>query len=374
MIQYPFFSLPPKSQQTMPSAPRKLLKDQYELLQRDLGQGTYGKVKLAINRSNNKKCAIKIISKNYINQYNAKQHIDNEINYLQCCKHKNIVEFIENFEDKENVYIVLEHCQNGTLYELIKKKKVFSEDEAFSYFYQIAQAIQYLHEKDIVHRDIKSDNVLLQNNTVKLCDFNWSIYLPNGGKAQPCICGTTEYMPPEVVKKLKHDKGVDVWALGILLHYMLHGELLFKAKSKEELHEKICNKQLIKFNENLSSECKQLLQQMLAHTKRFNIQQVLNSEWVIKMLTTKNISHPLELTPIKNRSSAYELTRFSVISESTCFSSSKFTTKSYDIESPFKQSNNWVNQTPQPSQPLKVKSTALNQNITAFRVEKRQFD
>ncbi|CAD8083874.1 unnamed protein product [Paramecium primaurelia] len=371
MNQY-YYNLPPKPSKPTTVAPqtqKKLLKDQYEILQIELGSGTYGKVKLALNHAINKTYAIKIISKSYMKQIFATQHILNELNYLQGCKHKNIVEYIEHFEDRDNIYIILEYCRHGTLQDLIRKKNKLTEEEAFHYFYQIAQAILYLHEKDIIHRDIKADNILLQNSNVKVCDFNWSTFLPNGSKAKPCICGTTEYMPPEVIKKESHDKGVDIWALGILLYYMLHGELLFRAKQKEELYEKICNRQPIKFNKNLSKECQLLFQQMLAHQKRINIQQVLNSDWVIKMLKCKNNSHFIKLTPIKCRSTTQESTRFSIVSDSTHFSSSKFTAKSHDIQSPEKQSN--INQAPQDQHPKKVNSSALDQNNPAFRVEKK---
>ncbi|CAD8093936.1 unnamed protein product [Paramecium sonneborni] len=378
MNYYSFYNLPSQPQTVQPQIHKKLHKDQYEILQIELGSGTYGKVKLAINNVQNKKFAIKIvtnlyikISKSYIKQIYATQHILNELNYLSGCKHKNIVEYVEHFEDRDNIYIVLEYCGQGTLDELIKKKKKLNEEEAFHYFYQIAQAILYLHEKDIVHRDIKADNILLQNSDVKVCDFNWSTFLPNGGKAKPCFCGTTEYMPPEIIRKEKHDKAVDIWSMGILLYYMLHGELLFRAKEKEELHEKICNKQLIKFNQKLSTECLFLLQQMLAHQKRINIYQVLNSDWVIKMLKSKNNLHSLELTPIKNRSTAQESTRFSFQSNSTRLSNSKFTTKSQYIESPQKIRD--LNYGVTDQNPKKVKSSALDQNNPAFRVEKRYF-
>ncbi|CAD8151968.1 unnamed protein product [Paramecium octaurelia] len=367
MHQYQFYPLPPQPSTIAPQ--KKLLKDKYEVLQIELGSGTYGKVKLVLDSVNKKKFAMKIISKSYMKQIFATQHILNELNYLQGCKHKNIVEYIEHFEDRENIYIVLEYCGQGTLEELIKKKQKFTEEEAFHYFYQIAQAILYLHEKDIVHRDIKADNILLQNSNVKVCDFNWSIFLPNGGKAKPCSCGTTEYMPPEVIKKEKHDKGVDIWALGILLYYMLQGELLFRAKQKEELNEKICNKQSIKFNEKVSKECLQLFQQMLAHQRRINIQQVLNSDWVIKMLKCKQSKNSLELTPIKCNSIGQESTRVSIVSDSSRFSNSKFTAKSQYTESPFKQNN--LNQGVQ--HPMKVRSSAFDQNSSAFRVEKRYF-
>ncbi|CAD8080575.1 unnamed protein product [Paramecium primaurelia] len=367
MYQYPFYTLPPQPSTVAPQ--KKLLKDQYEVFQIELGSGTYGKVKLALNHKINKKFAIKIISKSYVKQIFATQHILNELNYLQGCKHKNIVEYIEHFEDRDNIYIVLEYCEQGTLDELIKIKQKLTEEEAFHYFYQIAQAILYLHEKDIIHRDIKADNILLQNNNVKVCDFNWSIFLPNGGKAKPCVCGTIEYMPPEVITKQKHDKGVDIWSLGILLYYMLHGELLFRSKHKEELYEKICNKQQIKYNEKLSDECKLLFQQMLAHQKRINIQQVLNSDWVIKMLKCKQNQNQLELTPIKCRSTAQESTRVSIVSDSSRFSNSKFTAKSLYTESPYKSKN----QNQEIQYPMKVRSSALDQNNPAFRVEKRYF-
>ena len=119
------------------------------------------------------------------------------------------------------VYYFLEYADNGSLYYYIDTKYGLPEILALRFAYQTALGIEYLHKKQIIHRDIKPENVLLDENfEIKICDFGWSCKDPKDSKRET-ICGTYEYMSPEIVFTKKHDSKVDIWCLGILLYEML---------------------------------------------------------------------------------------------------------------------------------------------------------
>ncbi len=104
------------------------------------------------------------------------------------------------FEDKENVYLILEFAENGSLFSYLRKKQRFSEIEAFVYFFQTCLGIDYLHKKSIIHRDLKPENLLLdKQGNIKLCDFGWSAEALHNSK-RTTYCGTIDYMAPEMIK------------------------------------------------------------------------------------------------------------------------------------------------------------------------------
>lgn len=137
--------------------------------------------------------------------------------------HRNILKIEECFEDLDYIYIVLEYCSFGHIGNL----KKFEESKIFKCIYQINEGLIYMHSKNILHRDIKvydisikPENILLtDSNIIKIIDFNWAI--PYTNHIQPTICGTTEFMPPEVVTFKAHTPRLDVWSLGVLFYVML---------------------------------------------------------------------------------------------------------------------------------------------------------
>lgn len=123
------------------------------------------------------------------------------------------------------VYLLLEYAANGCLFFYIHSQDGLPEHLALRFFYQTALAVQYLHKNKLIHRDIKPENILLDSEfTVKLCDFGWSCYLEDDDYRNS-VCGTYEYMSPEILDNSGHTNKVDVWCLGILLYEMLHGEI-----------------------------------------------------------------------------------------------------------------------------------------------------
>src|SRR3990167_7410948 len=155
-----------------------------------------------------------------------------EIKIHQSLRHPHIIRFEGAVQVEHMVYIMLEYADNGALFFFINPRTGMSEKFAFKFFYQTALALEYLHSKGIMHRDIKPENILLDRNyDSKLCDFGWcaehGAHLPD----DESICGTYEYMPPEIVYEKSHNKEVDIWAIGVLLYELIHGRAPYTAES-----------------------------------------------------------------------------------------------------------------------------------------------
>jgi aurora kinase len=124
------------------------------------------------------------------------------------------------------VYILLENATNSSVFYYIHAREGLPEKIALRFFYQVALAIEYLHDQKIIHRDLKPENLLLDCDfNVKLCDFGWSCYLPDS-EMRRSLCGTIEYMCPEILNNELYDESTDIWALGILLYEFLFGRII----------------------------------------------------------------------------------------------------------------------------------------------------
>ncbi len=170
-------------------------------------------------------------------------------------------------------------------------------------FYQTALAIQYLHERNVIHRDIKPENILFDKNfNVKLCDFGWSC-VNDQEDVRTSVCGTYEYMSPEIVNEKSHTDKVDIWCLGILLYELLHGYPPFKADNMEEIQQEF-NQMNIMINQTISPDCKDLLQRILKVDKnrRYDIDEILEHPAITKLMPEfeKPISNEEFLVMVKN--------------------------------------------------------------------------
>ena len=167
-----------------------------------IGEGTFGKVKLALHKPTKEPVAIKILEKRKINNKKDLERIEKEIKYMKILNHPNIVKIYEIIEDENNFYISMEYVSGGELFNYIVKNKRLEENEASFFYSQIIHIIQEIHRHKICHRDIKPENLLLtQNKTIKIIDFGLSneykYYLDTP-------CGSPCYASPEVIKGLRY--------------------------------------------------------------------------------------------------------------------------------------------------------------------------
>ncbi|XP_044068207.1 NUAK family SNF1-like kinase 1 [Siniperca chuatsi] len=215
------------------------LKHRYEVME-TLGKGTYGKVKKAVERASLKMVAIKSIRKERITDNLDRIHIQREIEITSSLKHPNIIRFHEVFESRDKIVIVMEYASSGELYDYIQERRRLPETEARGLFRQITSAVHYCHKNGVVHRDLKLENILLdQDLNVKLADFGLSNHFQRGTLLQT-YCGSPLYASPEIVKGLPYQgPEVDCWALGVLLYALVYSSMPFDGASHATLIEQI---------------------------------------------------------------------------------------------------------------------------------------
>ncbi len=250
-----------------------------------IGSGSYGKVFLAINKTDKKYYAIKHMKKKDLyKNLKSFRGIYKEIDIQSRINHPNIVKLFYVKENKDAFDLIMEYAKYGNLYYYIKRNNYLSEEKSFKYFIQVVNAVYFLHKNDLIHRDIKPENILMfENGVIKLCDFGWCTKL-NGGQ-RITFCGTVEYMSPEMVNKEEYSKEIDIWSLGILLYEMIHGHSPFKPdKPKFNMNDVIGNIKIkdLKFNKDISEECKELILHLLDRdiSRRYKIEDIYKSKFV----------------------------------------------------------------------------------------------
>ncbi|KAF7659912.1 hypothetical protein LDENG_00291210 [Lucifuga dentata] len=215
------------------------LKHRYEVME-TLGKGTYGKVKKAVERATLKTVAIKSICKERIIDDLDRIHIQREIEITSSLRHPNIIRFHEVFESRDKIVIVMEYASRGELYDYIYERRRLPETEARDIFRQMISAVHYCHKNGVVHRDLKLENILLdQELNVKLADFGLSNHFRRDTLLQT-YCGSPLYAAPEIVKGLPYQgPEVDCWALGVLLYALVYSSMPFDGANHTILTEQI---------------------------------------------------------------------------------------------------------------------------------------
>lgn len=207
-----------------------------------IGQGAYAIVRSAVKKSNNVKFAIKTYEKTKLLDPHRKRSVQREIEILGGLKHQNIIKLYEVIDTGKQLHLVLEYVGGCSLHGYLKRRpnRRLEETEARRIFKQILLGIQYCHQKNVTHRDVKLENLLLdESNNIKIIDFGFSTCFSHEKKVK-MFCGTPSYMAPEIVARVEyHGPPADVWALGILLFVLLCGCYPFKAQSDRELYKKI---------------------------------------------------------------------------------------------------------------------------------------
>lgn len=195
-----------------------------------LGKGKFGRVYLAREKATNFVCALKVLHKSEIQQGKVEGQVRREIEIQSNLAHPNILRLYGHFHDSKRIFLILEFAGKGELYKHLRKATKFSEQQAAQYIAQMTAALKFLHKKHIMHRDIKPENILVgMHGEIKISDFGWSVHAPNSRRRT--ICGTLDYLPPEMVKQsgdIWYDEKVDLWSLGVLMYEFLTGEAPFE--------------------------------------------------------------------------------------------------------------------------------------------------
>lgn len=166
--------------------------------------------------------------------------VQNEIRIHRKLKHNHVVELIESFQDKKHIYLVQSLCPNYTLRGLQKHRGTVTIHECRYFIYQILRGAQYIHENDVIHRDLKPSNILIDKNLqMKIGDFGLAIKTDDPRLKSKSICGTTQYLAPEVVNRKGFEFVSDVWAIGVIAFILLFGYKPFEENDLEAVHRRI---------------------------------------------------------------------------------------------------------------------------------------
>ncbi|EUD64870.1 AGC protein kinase [Plasmodium inui San Antonio 1] len=205
-----------------------------------IGRGSYGKVLLVKHTQNNKLYAMKILRKENIISRNQLEHTKIERNVLKCVSHPFIVKLYYTFQTSKKLYFILEYCPGGELFFHLSKMRELTEEAVIFYMAEIILALQYLHKLNIIYRDVKPENVLLDEmGHIRLTDFGLSKEGISDNNSAKSLCGTPEYLAPEIIDQCGHGKAVDWWSLGIMLYEMLTGKLPFNSSNRTVLFKRI---------------------------------------------------------------------------------------------------------------------------------------
>jgi polo-like kinase 1 len=205
-----------------------------------LGKGGFAKCYELICQDNNKVFAAKMLPQSNITTDRQRQKLMTEIKIHKSLHHQKIVAFEHVFEDTTNVYILLELCQNQTLNELFVRRKRLTEVEVQCYIFQLIKALQYLHSHRVIHRDLKLGNLFLNDKMeLKVGDFGLATKLDFVGERKKTVCGTPNYIAPEVLYGSGHSYEVDIWAVGVIIYTLLIGKPPFETRDVKTTYSKI---------------------------------------------------------------------------------------------------------------------------------------
>jgi protein kinase X len=225
-----------------------------------LGAGTFGRVKLVQDMETKRHCALKILKKAQIVEQDQVDHIKNEKRILEKLSHPFIVSILGTFQNEKHIYMVLEYVPGGELFSILRRRGKLTNAEAQFYAGQVVLALEYLHSNNVVYRDLKPENILLTlDGYIKIADFGFAKEVKDRTFS---ICGTPSYQAPEVIQSRGHSKGVDWWALGVVLFEMLAGYAPFREEPGFPVNQQIlCGE--IKFPRSFSKDAKDLIKQLL---------------------------------------------------------------------------------------------------------------
>ncbi|KAI0299493.1 kinase-like domain-containing protein [Russula brevipes] len=251
---------------------------------RPLGKGKFGRVYMVRTKVEpNYILALKCLYKSEIVQSRVEKQIRREIEIQQNLRHPNVLRLYGYFHDEKRIFLMLEFAGKGELYKQLTKYGSFSERRSAVYIDQMADALSYLHSKHVIHRDIKPENLLLGiNGELKIGDFGWSVHAPSNRRTT--LCGTLDYLPPEMVEGREHNEKVDYWALGVLTYEFIVGSPPFEEMSGYNATYKRIAKVDLRIPPKVSAEARDLIVNLLQYDpeKRLPLSEVRRHPWVVR--------------------------------------------------------------------------------------------
>ncbi|KAL8738555.1 MAG: hypothetical protein Q9181_000662 [Wetmoreana brouardii] len=271
------------------------------MIQRTLGTGSFGRVHLVQSKHNQRFYAVKVLKKQQVVKMKQVEHTNDERKMLQKVKHAFLVTLWGTFQDAKNLYMVMDFVEGGELFSLLRKSQRFPNPVAKFYAAEVTLALEYLHSLHIIYRDLKPENLLLdRHGHLKITDFGFAKEVPD---ITWTLCGTPDYLAPEVVSSKGYNKSVDWWSLGILIFEMLCGFTPFwDAGSPIKIYENIL-KGKVKYPPYIHPDAQDLLQRLITPdlTKRLGnlhggSKDVMNHAWFAEVtwerLARKDIDAP----------------------------------------------------------------------------------
>ncbi|KAI5089470.1 serine/threonine-protein kinase SIK2 isoform 1, partial [Silurus meridionalis] len=252
-------------------------------IERTLGKGNFAVVKLARHRITKSEVAIKIIDKTLLDSANLEK-IYREVEIMKLLDHPHIIKLYQVMETKNMLYLVTEFAKNGEIFDYLATHGRLSEAEARRKFWQILSAVEYCHERSIVHRDLKAENLLLDANmNIKIADFGFGNFFQPG---QPLAtwCGSPPYAAPEVFEGQKYEgPQLDIWSMGVVLYVLVCGALPFDGPSLPVLRQRVLEGRF-RIPYFMTEDCEHLIRRMLVldPAKRLALSQIRQHRWMVQ--------------------------------------------------------------------------------------------
>ncbi|XP_015448036.1 aurora kinase C isoform X1 [Pteropus alecto] len=267
--------------QTLPGVPttRQLTIDDFEI-GRPLGKGKFGNVYLARLKESHFIVALKVLFKSQIEKEGMEHQLRREIEIQSHLQHPNILRLYNYFHDARRVYLILEYAPRGELYRELQKSQTLDEQRTATIMEELADALTYCHENKVIHRDIKPENLLLGfRGEVKIADFGWSVHTPS--LRRNTMCGTLDYLPPEMIEGRTYNEKVDLWCIGVLCYELLVGSPPFESTSHSETCRRIL-KVDVRFPPSFPLGAQNLISKLLRYQplERLPLAQILQHPWV----------------------------------------------------------------------------------------------
>nr|XP_009917986.1 PREDICTED: aurora kinase A-like isoform X2 [Haliaeetus albicilla] len=232
---------------------------------RPLGKGKFGNVYLAREKQSKFILALKVLFKTQLEEAGVEHQLRREVEIQSHLRHPNILRLYGYFHDVTRVYLILEYAPRGEVYKELQKLTKFDEQRTAT---------------SVIHRDIKPENLLLgSNGELKIADFGWSVHAPSSRRTT--LCGTLDYLPPEMIEGRTHDEKVDIWSLGVLCYEFLVGKPPFEAETYQETYRAI-SKVEFKFPPFVTEGARDLISKLLKHNPfcRLPLKDVLLHPWI----------------------------------------------------------------------------------------------